>query len=80
MFTCPTEYVGKTFAPNSNEEPDMYLIGKEKKDHIGIDETDYEFAKSRWCFDTPGVMHPDQVCLMFKFLLIFFSCYVEDNN
>lgn len=27
----------------------------------GIDDQKPEFARGRWCYDTPGVMHPDQV-------------------
>jgi hypothetical protein len=28
----------------------------------GLDPSDEEYAKSKWCYDTPGVVHPDQVC------------------
>lgn len=38
---------------------------KADQDLKGLNEKDYEYAKSRWCFDTPGVMHPDQVCILF---------------
>ena len=70
IFEFVAEYVGKTFAQkfDANQPQDMYTIGKEEKDLIGIDENDNEFAKGRWCFDTPGVMHPDQVCTLFLFL------------
>lgn len=65
MYHMPSfmQYVGKTFAQkfDANQPQDMYTIGKEEKDLIGIDENDNEYAKGRWCFDTPGVMHPDQI-------------------
>jgi len=28
----------------------------------GLDPSDEEYTKSKWCYDTPGVIHPDQVC------------------
>jgi hypothetical protein len=28
----------------------------------GLDPSDEEYAESKWCYDTPGVVHPDQVC------------------
>lgn len=27
----------------------------------GLDPSDEEYANSKWCYDTPGVVHPDQV-------------------
>jgi hypothetical protein len=27
----------------------------------GLDPLDEEYARSKWCYDTPGVVHPDQV-------------------
>lgn len=27
----------------------------------GLDPSDEEYARSKWCYDTPGVVHPDQV-------------------
>lgn len=28
----------------------------------GLDPLDEEYVRSKWCYDTPGVVHPDQVC------------------
>lgn len=28
---------------------------------MGIDETHPEYTLSKWCFDTPGVVQPDQI-------------------
>lgn len=28
---------------------------------LGIDERDPKFMQSKWCYDTPGVVQPDQV-------------------
>lgn len=28
---------------------------------MGIDEADADYVYSKWCFDTPGVVQPDQI-------------------
>ncbi|XP_034242460.1 nitric oxide-associated protein 1 isoform X2 [Thrips palmi] len=63
MYHMPSlmQYVGNTFTHKIDEQSDIYSIGHEEEALIGIDENDYEFAKGRWCYDTPGVMHPDQI-------------------
>ena len=35
--------------------------GLHSSGHFGVDENDEVYKESRWCFDTPGSIHPDQV-------------------
>lgn len=63
MYRMPAllQYVGKTFRKLDYEEgADMFQI-KRAADQTGLNEKDRDFAEGRWCYDTPGVMHPDQV-------------------
>ena len=34
---------------------------EEPRPFSGLDPLDEEYARSKWCYDTPGVVHPDQV-------------------
>lgn len=56
-----SDYVGKTFVQNKEGQHDLYSLINDGKEQTGIDENKYDFAQGRWCYDTPGVMHPDQV-------------------
>lgn len=61
-------HIGQTYLKASNtdnETKDCFSVkghanasGKLK---MGIDENDPEYIASRWCFDTPGVIQPDQI-------------------
>lgn len=37
------------------------LSSKSNKDKFGLDETSFEYKHSRWCYDTPGTIQPDQI-------------------
>lgn len=61
-------HLGRTFPnPNSNKETpsqDGFDVSKSNlndKSSIGIDERANDFKYSRWCYDTPGVVQPDQI-------------------
>ncbi|KAJ8666841.1 hypothetical protein QAD02_008503 [Eretmocerus hayati] len=41
------------------QDGDVITLNKPKK--FGLNEFAPEFVKSRWCYDTPGVIQPDQV-------------------
>ena len=30
-------------------------------EHVGVNDRSYAFRDSKWCFDTPGALQPDQV-------------------
>lgn len=58
-------HIGRTF---SNDRPiesaDLYSAGKGMGGHqkkFGIDINDQAYKESHWCYDTPGVVQPDQV-------------------
>lgn len=71
---CSLEYVGRTFEVTDHEgKSDMFSIQSHKLKESGISEEDYEFAHGRWCYDTPGVMHPDQVHNCTATVLPFFK-------
>ena len=40
----------------------MRQFPEEPRPFSGLDPLDEEYAQSKWCYDTPGVVHPDQVC------------------
>ena len=33
----------------------------EKEEKMGLDETHEDYLKCKWCYDTPGVIQPDQI-------------------
>lgn len=59
-------HIDRTFTP---EEPidlntDPFTLGMNPNAGTGLkilDEKSKEYVKSKWCFDTPGVLQPDQV-------------------
>ncbi|XP_035730961.1 nitric oxide-associated protein 1-like [Vespa mandarinia] len=57
--------VGKTFTScNINNSKNIGIISlssKFNKDKFGLDETRPEYKCSRWCYDTPGTIQPDQI-------------------
>lgn len=48
-----------------NSQADPFSINAQKapsgKVQIGIDEQDPTFKVTKWCYDTPGVVHSDQI-------------------
>ena len=66
MYHMPSllQYVGRTFVEKDEEDSvDLFSLkaSEASTETIGIDDKDPDFAKGRWCYDTPGVMHPDQI-------------------
>lgn len=60
-------YVNRTFykeAPLENDK-DMFSLKPQKNEPshvtVGVNEKDPEYAIGNWCYDTPGVVHPDQI-------------------
>ncbi|KAJ8870083.1 hypothetical protein PR048_029094 [Dryococelus australis] len=58
--------INRTFQPRRFEEgKDAFTVSNEAVNKVigapGLDPKDNVFAESRWCYDTPGVVQPDQV-------------------
>lgn len=52
---------GNTFLEKpADETNDAFLMGKAAAPVLQINEKDKEYATSKWCFDTPGVIQPEQ--------------------
>ncbi|ERL87636.1 hypothetical protein D910_05027 [Dendroctonus ponderosae] len=51
--------------PSKDEIPDNFSVGGTRNVSgitcMGINEELPEFVHGKWCYDTPGVMHPDQI-------------------
>lgn len=58
-------HIERTFSgeePVTNESKDIFsLKGENKKIKIGINENDPLYKFSKWCYDTPGVVNPEQI-------------------
>lgn len=56
-------HIGRTFQePVEDEVRDSFSMGQQKDELIlTIDEKSKDYVKSHWCYDTPGVVQPDQV-------------------
>lgn len=58
-------HIGMTF-PKKKPIPGMDIFSmrqfpEDPRPFSGLDPLDEEYARSKWCYDTPGVVHPDQV-------------------
>jgi len=68
--------VGRTFAPESPLEGmgDPFALAMSSNPRgvtpLGLNENSDVFADSKWCYDTPGVVHPDQVCQVKRAVII----------
>jgi len=65
-FLVVSEFVGRTFHAQripAETSKDVFSAKRtrESKKKLGLDENHPSFKDSRWCYDTPGVTHPDQV-------------------
>lgn len=61
-------HIGQTYLKTNdtgNEAKDSFSVkghaNASGKFKMGINENDPEYVASRWCFDTPGVIQPDQI-------------------
>ena len=70
-----TGYVGLTFYTKEPVETrDPFSLGHSWKHSTalpGLNPSDGDFARSRWCYDTPGAVHPDQVGLCIIVIQVF---------
>lgn len=71
FFFLKKGHIGRTFTCKpANEEiqavdnftaPNKHQLAKARILGSGIDPNDPDFIKSKWFYDTPGVLHEDQV-------------------
>lgn len=67
-------YVDKTFSVDSSldENSDLFAVSAQSRrdsnsaPNVGIDENDPLYMLSKWCYDTPGVIQPDQVIVLYR--------------
>ncbi|KAJ2946777.1 hypothetical protein O0L34_g12841 [Tuta absoluta] len=53
-------HIGRSFS-NNQEYNDAFGKNQEKQKLMVLDEKNELFSQSKWLYDTPGVIHPDQV-------------------
>ena len=46
------------------EVQDMFSLPKGSNPILTLDENSKEFIKSKWCYDTPGVINKEQVYML----------------
>lgn len=64
LFCCIVGHLGRTFTKSQKAVESSFAATNENaagKTIIGINENDNDYKHGRWCFDTPGVVQPDQV-------------------
>ncbi|GAB1859695.1 hypothetical protein CAJAP_00774 [Camponotus japonicus] len=56
-------HIGRTFQSKRTIKDDPFLEKKYRhhREEFGFDETKEEYKYSRWCYDTPGTIQPDQI-------------------
>ncbi|CAD7091817.1 unnamed protein product [Hermetia illucens] len=52
--------IGRTFVSNA-ETADPFSMSKGTSPLLTLNEKDKAFVNTKWCYDTPGVVHPDQI-------------------
>lgn len=58
----PMGVVGRTYVSNEEDEvADPFAMSSGTQPINVINERSKEFQKARWVYDTPGVLHPDQI-------------------
>ncbi len=53
--------IGQTFVKTDEDVNDSFTMGKGTPPVLAINEKSDEYVTSRWCFDTPGVVHEESV-------------------
>lgn len=58
----PAGSIGRTFVRNADDEvDDAFAMSKGTQPITIFNERSKEYQRARWMYDTPGVMHPDQI-------------------
>lgn len=63
MYKLKFYFIGRSFTDTEKQEvSDSFSFGKTiGPDVLSIDENAKEYITSKWCFDTPGVVQPQQI-------------------
>lgn len=68
FLSCLSGHIGRTFTnkPEPVEMNDPFsvnasVVSKPPQKILGINPTAPKYAFSKWCYDTPGTVQPDQV-------------------
>lgn len=59
-------HIGRTFESKEGESPDQFSMTHNSGFNpkiLTVNEKGKEFKESKWCYDTPGVVQPDQVVI-----------------
>ncbi|KAG4075871.1 hypothetical protein HA402_003697 [Bradysia odoriphaga] len=54
-------HIGRTFEQPEDEVIDSFSMGKGAPKVLHLNEASDDYAKSKWCFDTPGVVHNESI-------------------
>lgn len=57
----PVGTIGRTFVENTDEVDDVFAMSKGTQPITTFNERSKEYQKARWVYDTPGVLHPEQI-------------------
>lgn len=55
-------FLGRTFT--GNDIADSFSMGSTQKPILSLNESSKEYVTSKWCYDTPGVVQPQQIINM----------------
>lgn len=71
-------HIDRTFKSNKEKQEvfDPFAIqmkSGEIADRVGIDDKDHVYVTNKWCYDTPGVVQPDQVNIFNFVVAVFIS-------
>lgn len=58
-------HIGQSFKEHDEEAANSFSMGQPQKEPLTLDPSDQTIALSRWCYDTPGVISPDQMYSLF---------------
>lgn len=58
-------HIGQSFREYDEEQANSFSMGQAPKELFTLDASNKEFAQSKWCYDTPGVITPDQMYSLF---------------
>lgn len=62
MDAMPVGSIGRTLVQNAHDEvDDAFAMSKGTQPITTFNARSKEYQKARWVYDTPGVMHPDQI-------------------
>lgn len=58
-------HIGQSFKEYDEEQANSFSMGGAQKELFTMDPSHKDFNQSKWCYDTPGVITPDQMYSLF---------------